>query len=249
MSDTLRSRLIRLAHENPDIQGAVLPLVTTTKVAFSDADVQTDIDVHSIKVTEPGSGAYSLRGSFRSTLTVGGNKFELADKFENVFALSVDSKWGLHSSTAAPTSFKTGLVLNGLAGQDTLKLLRLMGDVGFTFEARKGGGQGSQIGLLLDTPPTDQQLVVAAKKLVAELSRVDIKSVLQEALSLPGPRSVEGPKSPSVRDVRLMDYSVSGDRRWIYVRYKIYNADWSRQYKLLEGKEFLEAYKRAGGRY
>jgi hypothetical protein len=89
----------------------------------------------------------------------------------------------------------------------------------------------------------------AARHLVADIGRVDLKEIFVKALHLPGVRSVQGPARPTLRDVFVGDVNTSDDRRRVYVRYKLYNKNLLRDTTDTWKEDLRRDLRRAGVRY
>jgi hypothetical protein len=220
MSD-LRSRLIRIAHSNPEMRPHVLPLVAPTSKQASGGRITLAVITDVTNMNDIGGGNWSVDG----TCTVHGDKVSPTTFRFDGFTLShSDAKGWAAVGGASQDPLRPAIVAAGLADIAPPSAEEASTKPRLEFQVSWGGGNSILLAMIMGPYGAEFPLGAAhqyaAQKLIAELDSIPLKQIIANALKLKGVRSVDGPARPTMKDVRYGDISKKGDNRMVFVKYK-----------------------------
>lgn len=226
MSD-LRTRLVRLAHADPSLRPHLLPILASTAKQAAGGRIALDVVTDATNLTDLGGGNWAVDGI--CTVNAPGMP-ATSFRFER-FALAHSETSGWTAAVVAAgrqDPLKLALVAAGLEGVVPPSAAESTTKPRLEFEVQWGGGNVVELAMVIGSrgdklPEGSPAHVYAARHLVADIGRVDLKGIFVKALHLPGVRSVQGPARPTLRDVFVGAVNTGDDRRRVYVRYKLYN--------------------------
>jgi len=223
MSD-LRSRLVRLAHADPSLRPHLLPILASTEKRAGGARLVLEVVTDATNLTDLGGGKWAVDG----TCIVNAPGMPATSfRFER-FTLA-HSDFGWTAAAGAPQDpLRLALVVAGLEGIVPPSAAEFTTKPHLEFQVHWGGGNVVELSMVIGShgdklPEGSPAHVYAARHLVADIGRVELKEIFAKALHLPGVRSVQGPARPTLRDVFVGAVNTGDDRRRVYVRYKLYN--------------------------
>lgn len=247
MSD-LRSRLIRIAHSNPEMRPHVLPLVAPTSKQAS-FRITLAVITDATNMNDIGGGKWSVDG----ICTVYGDKVSTTTFRFDGFTLShSDAKGWTAVDGPSQDPLRAAIVAAGLADIAPPSAEEAFTKPQLEFQVSWGGGNSIALAMIMGPHgaefPRGAAHTYAAQELIKELSSIPLKQVIANALKLKGVRSVDGPARLTMKDVRVGDISKAGDNRMVFVKYK-YDEQISFQNLSARMRTLTKDLRKAGVRY